>query len=346
MPEKFNAPGLQNEKRRNKIASMPDGILIIDKPRDLTSHDVVARLRRLLKTKKIGHTGTLDPFATGVLVMMIGKATRLMRFLHSDEKEYEAVARFGFETDTGDSTGEPRGEPSGKLQFAEHRTQEDDKLKFVGQSAGEDDKLKFVGRVQTILPEFTGEIEQIPPMYSAKKVGGERLYKLAREGKEIEREPVKITISNLEYTGELGAGDGTVDIGFRVACSAGTYVRTLAEDIGRRIGVGCHLAELRRTRAGRFTIDQAKTLEQIEEITENGEIPELLPLTEAVAEMPSVMLSEEGLKRISNGMPVEPESSLPNGAFEVALLSAKGTLAAIGEFDAGEGVIRPRLVVL
>ena len=323
-PEKFNPAGLQNEKARNTIPLMPDGILIIDKPKGMTSHDVVARLRRLLKTKKIGHTGTLDPFATGVLVMMVGKATRLTRYLHSDDKEYEAVARFGFETDTGDSTGEPRDGGNGKLNF-------------VGPT---------VEQIKAVLPEFTGEIEQVPPMYSAKKVKGERLYKLAREGREIEREPVKVRIGPLECMGEIAVGEGTMDIGLRVNCSAGTYVRTLAEDIGRRIGVGCHLVELRRTRAGRFTIEQAKTLEEIEAITETGAEAGLLPLIQAVAEMPSVTLSDDDLKRVSNGMPVGADEGFSPGTSEVALLDDLGRLAAVGELDAGEGVIRPKLVVI
>src|SRR4051812_37101999 len=150
-----------------------DGLLIIDKPEGFTSHDVVAKVRRILKTKRIGHTGTLDPFATGVLVLLIGKATRLAQFLDKDEKEYEAVIQFGYETDTGDRTGTPKTEnpnsqPIGVLQL------------------------------KKVLPEFVGEIKQIPPMYSAKKQGGKKLYELARQGKEVERKPVKVLIKDLE----------------------------------------------------------------------------------------------------------------------------------------------------
>ena len=152
-----------------------DGILIIDKPVGITSHDVVARCRRILRTKKIGHTGTLDPFATGVMVILVGKATRLAQFLDKDAKKYLATVSFGFETDTGDRTGKPKEEEKGK---------------------GEKDIS--IEEIETVLAEFRGEIWQTPPMFSAKKVEGKKLYELARKGIEIERKPVKITIYELE----------------------------------------------------------------------------------------------------------------------------------------------------
>jgi tRNA pseudouridine55 synthase len=304
---------------------MPDGIIIIDKPAGLTSHDVVARLRRILKTKKIGHTGTLDPFATGVLVMLVGKATRLARFLHADEKEYEAVARFGFETDTGDITGERRGGSFDGLQSLDQIT---------------------LDSIAGILSEFKGEIEQIPPMYSAKKVDGKRLYKLAREGVEIEREPVKVVIRELEITAECGDTAETKDIAFRVVCSAGTYIRTLAEDIGRKIGVGCHLIELRRTRAGRFGIEKAVTLEDLEEAFVGGEGYSLLPLSEAVNHLISVTLTSPDLDRTSRGMSVANELTAAADGGSIAMLTEDGTLAAVGEYDAAENVIKPKLVMV
>lgn len=305
---------------------MPDGLIIIDKPAGLTSHDVVARLRRILKTKKIGHTGTLDPFATGVLVMLVGKATRLARFLHSDEKEYEAVLRFGFETDTGDVTGERRDDPDGNSS---------DKLQFVGPET-----------ITQALHEFRGEVEQVPPMYSAKKIDGKRLYKLAREGVEVERQPVKVLITELELTGEVGAGTGTKDFGLRVACSAGTYIRTLAEDIGRKIGIGCHLAELRRIRAGRFRIDQAITLEDLERSISDAELPPILPLAEAVSHLVSYALSASDLERVARGMPILPGSVVREIREPIAMLTAEGALAAVGEYDETEKVIRPKLVMV
>ena len=195
---------------------MNDGILIIDKPTDWTSHDVVGKLRRLLKTKRIGHTGTLDPFATGVLVMLVGQATRLAQFLDKDQKEYEATIQFGFETDTGDLTGRMRDEVG--------RMNEEETSEILNQTNWEE-----------IFAEFRGEILQTPPMFSAKKVEGKKLYELARKGVEIERKPVSITIYELEILEEILNPQSQIRI--RVACSAGTYIRTLAEDIGRKIGV-------------------------------------------------------------------------------------------------------------
>ncbi|HUF04790.1 MAG TPA: tRNA pseudouridine(55) synthase TruB [Aridibacter sp.] len=308
---------------------MKDGLIIIDKPAGWTSHDAVARLRKILKTTKIGHTGTLDPFATGVLVMLVGKATRLARFLHSDEKEYEAVLRFGFETDTGDATGERR-------MFDELQFVGSDKLKHVGQMSESD--------ISAVLPEFRGEIEQVPPMYSAKKIGGKRLYKMAREGKEVEREPVTVTISRIECTGEISSGEGTKDFGLNVVCSAGTYVRTLAEDIGRKLDIGCHLAELRRTRAGRFSLDQAHTLEELAEFDPSA--VKLIPMSKAVVHLPSITLTEAELQMVHHGRRFEGSERDVFGEGEFALLTADGRLAAIGEEDAETGEISPKLVMI
>ncbi|MGH9820260.1 MAG: tRNA pseudouridine(55) synthase TruB, partial [Pyrinomonadaceae bacterium] len=205
---------------------------MIDKPAGITSHDVVARARRILKTKRVGHTGTLDPFATGVLVLMIGKATRLAQFLDKDEKEYEAVIQFGSETDTGDLTGVRNGE--------------------CRMSSQEIADLLARTNWSDVFAEFMGEIEQTPPMYSAKKIDGKKLYELARKGETVKRAPVNVTISKLELVDAAAIRDPRSSIRIRVGCSAGTYIRTLAEDIGRKLEIGAHLTELRRTRAGRF----------------------------------------------------------------------------------------------
>src|ERR1044072_266431 len=226
-----------------------DGVLIIDKPAGLTSHDVVAKVRHMLRVRRVGHTGTLDPFATGVLVVLIGRATRLAQFLSGLEKEYEAIIRLGYATDTGDVTGK-------RLH---------DELKPPGKGWSRDE-------IETALESLRGYIDQVPPMFSAKKQGGKRLYELARRGEEVERKPVKVCIHQFEAirltgkpSGELLKDnlDGTFDFEVRVACSAGTYVRTLAEDFGKRLQIGAHLAELRRTRVGDFGIHQAQTLEQV-----------------------------------------------------------------------------------
>jgi tRNA pseudouridine55 synthase len=307
-----------------------DGILIIDKPEGWTSHDVVARLRRVLKTKRIGHTGTLDPFATGVLVMLVGKATRLAQFLDKDVKEYDALVRFGYETDTGDRTGEARQSqvPSPGPQVEEPNV--------------------LLEKVKNILPQFRGEIEQVPPMYSAKKIAGKKLYELARKGVEIERKPVKVTIEKLEviepssdlgpWTLDLGP---PTDLGLRVVCGAGTYIRTLAEDIGRAVGTGAHLAELRRTRAGRFSLTRAVTLEGLEALEDPAQI--LVTMNEAVSHLPEIKLNDEELVKIRNGVKIPARIDTP-GVQIVRLTAAGGELIAMGFHDENERVIRPRLV--
>src|SRR5687768_14358761 len=239
-----------------------DGVLIIDKPTGMTSHDVVNRVRKVLKTKKVGHTGTLDPFATGVMVLLIGKATRLARFIDKDEKEYEAVVRFGFETDTGDRAGSPKTE----TQNASSLNIED---------------------IERVLPRFRGRIEQTPPMYSAKKVAGRKLYEHSRKGVEIERNRGKIYIKELEVV-DCEIGEPASDLRIHVVCSAGTYIRTLAEDIGRAVSTGAHLAELRRTRAGRFTLADAATLSDFENSNDPKMFPR--PLNDAVQHLPEFLL--------------------------------------------------------
>ncbi|MGH9931239.1 MAG: tRNA pseudouridine synthase B, partial [Pyrinomonadaceae bacterium] len=247
-----------------------DGVLVIDKPAGVTSHDVVDGIRRILHVRRVGHTGTLDPFATGVLVILVGRATRLAQFLSGVEKEYEAVIRLGYATDTGDVTGK-KIEPleneldrsSASLPVTEPH---------LGTGRTEISVLQQGGwsreQIEAALASLRGEFDQVPPMYSAKKQGGRKLYELARRGEEVERKPVRVCVDKFEAikpTGELLKDnlDGTFDFAVRVACSAGTYVRTLAEDFGKRLGVGAHLAELRRTRVGDFQIQQAQTLERL-----------------------------------------------------------------------------------
>ncbi|MBA2338768.1 MAG: tRNA pseudouridine(55) synthase TruB, partial [Pyrinomonadaceae bacterium] len=249
-----------------------DGILIVDKPVGWTSHDVVARVRRLLKTKRVGHTGTLDPFATGVLIVLVGRATRLAQFLVNSEKEYEAVIRFGYTTDTGDGTGE-------RLKTTP----------FV--------KAWSEDEIERALAGLRGRIEQVPPMYSAKKVKGQKLYELARRGEEIERQPIPIHIYELEAQTSNGTllqtnTDGTIDLNARVRCSAGTYVRVLAEMTGERLGAGAHLAHLRRTRAGSFRIEDAVTLDELQKIVEADDTERIIISSDAaLSHMPFVHLT-------------------------------------------------------
>ena len=319
-----------------------DGILVIDKPEDYTSHDVVARLRGILKTKRIGHTGTLDPFATGVLVMLVGRATRLAQFLDKDAKEYEAILRFGFETDTGDRTGSPKSQvSSSKSQFTKSKSVSIDEL-------------------ENVLPEFRGEIEQTPPMYSAKKIDGKKLYELARKGIEVERETVKITIYELETmetpkrgdekTSEkedLNLGLEVCDLGIKVACSAGTYIRTLAEDIGRKLETGAHLAELRRTRAGKFDLSKAVTIAELEAIVRAEKLGDyLISMNKAVSHLPQVVLSEEEIADTRNGKKLRCDADELAENQTVRMIDAAENLIAIGFYKEAEKSIQPKLVLL
>src|SRR5438477_5366516 len=230
-----------------------DGVLIIDKPAGMTSHDVVALVRRILGVRRVGHTGTLDPFATGVLVVLVGRATRLAQFLSGAEKEYEAVIRLGYATDTGDITGKPLEKPANRLTAETQRTQS-----FRREE------------IENALASLRGQIEQTPPMYSAKKIAGQKLYDLARRGKEVERKAVSVIVREFEAHPSGGSllkssEDGASDLAVRVVCSAGSYVRTLAESVGERLGVGATLSELRRTREGLFWIAYSFTVARLYE---------------------------------------------------------------------------------
>ncbi|MBA3634478.1 MAG: tRNA pseudouridine(55) synthase TruB [Acidobacteria bacterium] len=305
-----------------------NGILVIDKPAGLTSHDVVARLRRILKTRSIGHTGTLDPFATGVLVMLIGKATRLAQFLDKDAKEYQAVIRFGFETDTGDLTGSPKS----KVQSP---------------------KSVSIKEIESALESFRGEIEQTPPMYSAKKFAGKKLYELARKGIEIERKPVRVKIYELQITDyELREktndfGFWILDFGLKISCSAGTYIRTLAEDIGRKLGVGAHLAELRRTRAGKFEISKAVSLEKLEEIVFENKLDKILiSMNQAVSHLPEIKLSAEEINKTKNGIKLKTESAKIADSEFCRMTDKDENLIAVGIYSAAEKTVQPKLVLV
>ncbi len=299
-----------------------DGILIIDKPAGITSHDVVARVRRILRTKRVGHTGTLDPFATGVMVLLVGAATRLAQFLDKDEKEYEALVQFGSETDTGDGTG---------VRSAECGMPDEEVAEVL-------EGVKW----NDVLSQFSGPLMQTPPMYSAKKVAGKKLYELARKGVEVERKPVSIVINKLELSSDE-TRDRKSAIRIIVACSAGTYIRTLAEDIGRVVGTGAHLAELRRTRAGRFAIDQAVTLTELEE--SDNPADQLVPLEEAVSHLPEISLSDERVAKTRNGLSTRVEADqFPDGA-TVRMLDDRSRLVAIGIARSDENIVQPKIVL-
>lgn len=254
-----------------------NGILLVDKPEDFTSHDVVAKLRGILRERRIGHSGTLDPMATGLLVVFVGRATRAVEFAESHEKEYIAGLRTGVTTDTQDVTGKI-------LKTSELAVTEDELL--------------------AVLPEFTGELLQTPPMYSAVKVGGKKLYELARRGVEIERESRPVTIKKLELT---GMKDG--DFILRAVCSKGTYIRTLVNDIGERLGTGAALSSLRRTAAGSFSVKDARTIDEIKKHAEEGTLEEILkPVDILFGEYPRFILSEQQLRRCLCGNSFEAKA--------------------------------------
>ena len=247
---------------------MPGGVLIIDKPEGWTSMDVCAKLRGILRERRVGHGGTLDPMATGVLPVFVGRATRAVQYAADGEKEYRAVLRLGTVTDTQDVTG----------TVLERRP--------VSVTARE---------LEEALAAFRGDILQVPPMYSALKVEGKKLYELARKGREVERKPRPITVRELELGRQLS---GT-DFELRVVCSKGTYVRTLCHDVGQALGCGGTMAALRRTRVAGFGLDWAVTLEQVQAADDPTAL--LLPVDGCFAHLPALALTAAQEKRVRNG---------------------------------------------
>ena len=278
---------------------MANGIIIIDKPADWTSMDVCAKLRGILKTKKVGHAGTLDPMATGVLPVFVGQATRGVSFAESGDKEYLAVLRLGLVTNTQDTSGQ-----------ALHRTEE----------------LPDRAALEAVLPRFTGEISQLPPMYSAIKIGGKKLYELARKGREVERQPRAVTIHSLTLEEQTGPADYTL----RVRCSKGTYVRTLCHDIGRALGCGGCMSGLRRTMAAGFKLEDALPLEQV--LQAEGPASLLLGVDAYFADRPVLILKPPAEKKVRNGMSLFlPET--PDGEYRV--YGAEGTFLALSRMERG-----------
>lgn len=279
-----------------ETANGPDGLLIVDKPAAHTSHDVVARCRKFLGTRKIGHSGTLDPDATGVLVLGVNRATRLLRFIQGLDKAYRATICFGVGTDTLDASGKV-------LSRCEMPLTED--------------------QFRDVLPSFTGEIEQVPPMVSAIKVKGEPLYKRARRGEEIDREVRKLKVYDLRL--EQFSPGPFPEATIYVMCSSGTYVRSLAVDIAMALGGVAHLSALRRLAVGPFDEMIAHTIEDIENHAEAGTICEiLLPLEESLPHLPHVEVSEKVAEGVRHGM-VFPASVLSGCAG-----SLDGPLAVFG----------------
>ena len=279
-----------------------NGLLILDKPAGMTSHDVVAIVRRATGERSIGHLGTLDPMATGVLPLLLGKYTRLAQFFGQAEKSYTGEIRFGFATDTFDAEGEPAAEPVALT--------------------------KSLAELRELALRFHGEMDQMPPVFSAKKINGVPAHKLARAGKDVPVKVARITIQNFEL---LGLENETATFAMRV--SAGGYVRSVAHELGELVGCGAHLSSLRRTQAGIFTLAQAITLDELKAMTP-AEVESRLPHPRSLLpEMPSVTVDEQTAGRIRNGMQVNvPEFSQ---APLVKIFIAPKELLAIGKRIAG-----------
>lgn len=281
------------------------------------------RVRRALGTKRVGHTGTLDPFATGVMVLLIGNATRLAQFLDKDEKEYEALVQFGYETDTGDVTGTKK---------AESEMHADDVVRSLAAINWE-----------KVLSKFRGEMMQTPPMYSAKKIDGKKLYDLARAGVEVERAPARVVVRELDPLPSLSS-DSQTAARIRVVCSAGTYIRTLAEDIGREIGLGAHLTELRRTRAGRFTLSDAIYLDALQ--NEADPAQRLRPVSDAVDHLPALTLSEDRVDKTRSGLSTRTDGEGFREGVPVRMVDEDSNLIAIGTFDRANKTVKPKIVLV
>lgn len=279
------------------------GILLIDKPQGITSHDVVSRLRRTLKTKRVGHAGTLDPLATGLLVMAVGPATRFLQYLPLEPKEYVASIRFGVSTNTYDADGEAT---------ATRAVPED-----------------LEGALVEVFPDFTGEVEQLPPMYSAVKKDGKPLYAYARKGEEVERQLRQIYIDELELTRVEGE---TAEI--RMICSGGTYVRTFAHDVGERLGCGAHVTGLVRTKVGKFEVGQAKVLDGVSEA-------DLIPLVEALPPLPLVELNDTQVVYVRQGRQIVVKEA-PDGE-TVGLMDDGRNVIGVGRVKGNK--VQPECVI-
>ena len=293
------------------------GIILIDKPKDITSFGAVARVRRICGEKKCGHTGTLDPMATGLLTVMLGGATRFSMLLPSHDKAYRAEFRLGTVTDTLDITG----------KVLETRP--------VSANAAQ---------VAAALAEFVGEIEQLPPMYSAVSVNGKRLYDLARQGVVVEREPRRVTVYSAEI---LEANESAGEYAVSVECSSGTYIRTLISDLGEKLGCGAVLTELRRTAANGFKIDSAVTLEALSQAAESGELDRLIiPVDRALEEYPIITVSAAQARRFGNGGELSLERlKYPRTLGLFRIYDPAGAFMGLGEIGDGDSLKVKRVFV-
>jgi len=291
---------------RNAIS----GVLVVDKPVGLTSHEVVQIVRKGTNIRRAGHTGTLDPRASGVLVILIGPAVRLSEYVSASDKRYQAIIRLGATTDTYDADGHVTS--SAPVNISEEQ-------------------------FESSLQQFIGEIEQVPPPYSAVKVKGRKAYEMAREGEEVDLQPRKINVYNLELL-EWAPPEAVID----VYCSSGTYVRSLAHDLGNVLGCGAHLVGLRRTKSGRFTLRDAVPLRKLREAFEAGNWYQfLIPAAEALSDWPAIELDVDQVEAVRHGhrVPADPGSTGWSRG-----ISQQGELVALMEVDPASGEWQPRKV--
>ena len=319
-----NPRGVHAAARRRDSDPEPlglNGVIVVDKPQGPTSHDIVAEARRALQTRRIGHTGTLDPLATGVLPLVLGQATRLSQFLTGASKGYEATIRLGVATATYDAEGDVL-----------RRTPFDEVTRLSDAS------------IESALGHFRGTFDQMPPPYSAKKIAGVRAYSLARRQLEVPTTPVSVTVTELELLERRGDL-----VRVRVEAAAGFYVRSLAHDLGERLGCGAHLDELRRYRSGPFTLDSAITLDELQEGPAAAE-SYVVPMEQLLADLPVVELSDSGTIRARHGNPLGPADarprtgSIPPEGGLCRLFSGDGRFVALARRNAG-GALQPVVVL-
>ena len=310
-------------KEPRPAAILQDGVLNVRKEVGWTSHDVVARIRGKLRGMKVGHAGTLDPAATGVLPLLVGRGTRIAEYLLEWDKTYQAGLRLGETTDTQDATG------------------------IVLQRSPTD--LVTEERVRQVAAEFQGCIQQLPPMYSAIKVGGVPLYKSARAGRDVERQTREVTVFKIDIVGMQ-----LPDVTLRVACSKGTYIRTLCADIGARLGVGGHMSTLIRERVGPLMVEQALTVDQVESRLKDGTLdPSMLTLDEALVDLPACTVGVGTARKVLHGMPVSPSEVLTWDGWPttgsrgsnraIRIKDESGRLLAIGTLPVGVEIGMPGL---
>lgn len=295
-----------------------NGVLLIDKPSGPTSHDVVARIRNIARERSVGHTGTLDPMATGLLPLVMGKATRLAPYFSGSEKTYVAEVQFGFETSTDDAQGVALTEPSSSIPN--------------------------VIDVQAALTQFSGTFDQVPPQVSAKRVDGKKSYDLVRKDKGVELKPVTVTVSSLQVHGCTGA-----QVRLEVTASAGFYVRALARDLGRALGCGGHLSALRRTKSGTFDISGAITFDDVERLGPAGLEGHVINPAVALSHFPAVTANQAGFKRATHGNSLAPHhlagQFVPTTGMgqKVRILAEDGSLIALADSRGGE--LHPTVVL-